>query len=356
MTFEEIFAIDTSNMYGLIKKFPEQVEAAIKIGNGGKVRVSNRGVQNIVLCGLGGSAIGGDLLKSYLGGELKIPFIVNRHYVLPGFVNKNSLVIISSYSGNTEETTTAFKEALKRRARVLCISSGGEVESLAKKRKIALIRIPGGLPPRAALGYSFFPLLITLGKLGLTKNKGKEIREALALLKQKSDEYSNPDQESNKAFQLAEQLRGRIGVVYSSTERFDAVATRWRGQMAENGKSLMFGHVLPEMNHNELVGWNVLKEQMREMQVFFLRDKDDHARVKVRMDITQGIIAEYTSRVTEVWSEGTSLLTRMFSLVYLGDWVSYYLAILHGVDPTPVRVIDLLKEELSHHSTRTTGK
>lgn len=356
MTFEEIFAIDTSNMYGLIKKFPEQVEEAIRIGNGAKVRVSGRGVQNIVLCGLGGSAIGGDLLKSYLGGELKVPFIVNRHYVLPGFVNKNSLVIISSYSGNTEETTTAFKEALKRGAKILCISSGGEVEKLAKKKKTAMIRIPGGLPPRAALGYSFFPLLITLGKLGLTKNKGREIRETLALLRQKSDEYSNPDQGLNKAFQLAEQLRGRIGIVYASTERFDAVATRWRGQMAENGKSLMFGHVLPEMNHNELVGWKVLKEQMREMQVLFLRDKDDHRRIKVRMDITKGIISEYTSRVTEAWSEGTSLLARMFSLVYFGDWVSYYLAILHRVDPTPVSVIDFLKDELSRHPERHVPK
>lgn len=352
MTFEEIFAIDTSNMYGLIKKFPDQVEEAIRIGNSARTRVSGRGVQNIVLCGLGGSAIGGDLLKSYFAGELKIPFIVSRHYTLPRFVNRNSLVIISSYSGNTEETTTAFKEAVRRKARILCISSGGEVEKMARKRKLALIKIPGGLPPRAALGYSFFPLLITLGKLQLTRNKGREIRETLALLKQKTDEYGNPDPGTNKAFQLAEQLRGRIGIVYSSTERFDAVATRWRGQMAENGKSLMFGHVLPEMNHNELVGWKTLTDQMREMQVVFLRDKDDHPRVKMRMDITRGVIGEHTAHITEAWSEGTSLLARMFSLVYLGDWVSYYLAILHRTDPTPVSVIDFLKDELSRRPQR----
>jgi glucose/mannose-6-phosphate isomerase len=145
-------------------------------------------------------------------------------------------------------------------------------------------------------------------------------------------------------------LRGRVGIVYSSTERFDSVATRWRGQMAENGKSLMFGHVLPEMNHNELVGWKTLTEQMREMQVMFLRDKADHPRVKTRMDITKGVIAEYTQHITEVWSDGTSLLARMFSLVYLGDWVSFYLAMLHNVDPTPVKVIDYLKDELSHLS------
>jgi glucose/mannose-6-phosphate isomerase len=350
MTFEEIFAIDMANMYSLIKRFPDQAAEAIKIGTNAKVKLSVRSIENIVLCGLGGSAIGGDLLKSYLAGELRVPFLVNRNYTLPKFVGKNSLVIISSYSGNTEETTTAFREAIKRRAKILCISSGGDVAKQAKKRKIPLISIPGGLPPRAALGYSFFPLLITLGKLGLIKNKSREINEALALLREKSDEYGNPEPSSNKAFQLAEQLRGRVGIVYSSTERFDAVATRWRGQIAENGKSLMFGHVLPEMNHNELVGWKKLTEQMREMQVMFLRDEEDHSRVKVRMDITKGVIAEHTQHITEVWSEGTSLLARMLSLVYLGDWVSFYLSILHGVDPTPVKVIDYLKHELSHLS------
>ena len=242
---------------------------------------------------------------------------------------------------------SSFKEAQKRGAKILCISSGGGVEKLARKKRTPIIRIPGELPPRAALGYSFFPLLITLGKLGLIRNKKQEIVETVALLKQKSDEYGVPDAASNKALQLAEQLHGRLGVVYSSAERFDAVATRWRGQMAENGKSLMFGHVLPEMNHNELVGWKALTGQMPEMQVVFLRDKDDHPRVKVRMDITRGIIAEQTKHMAEVWSEGTSPLARMFSLVYLGDWVSFYLAILYGIDPTPVEVIDYLKDELS---------
>jgi glucose/mannose-6-phosphate isomerase len=349
MTFEQIFAIDTSNMYKLIKNFPQQVEEAIAIGNAAKLKLNVSKVQNVVLNGLGGSAIGGDLLKSYLAGELTIPFLVNRHYALPKFVGKSTLVIISSYSGNTEETTAAFKEALKRGAKILCISSGGEVTKIARKHKLPLIVIPGGLPPRAALGYSFFPLLIALGKLGLIRNKAKDIKEALAILKTKSDEYGSPDPASNRSIQLAEQLQNRIGVVYSSVERFDAVATRWRGQMAENGKSLMFGHVLPEMNHNELVGWKALTNQMSDMQVIMLRDKDDHPRVRIRMDVTRGVIAEHTTHLTEVWSEGQSLLARIFSLVYLGDWTSFYLAILHGIDPSPVRVIDFLKEELGRH-------
>jgi glucose/mannose-6-phosphate isomerase len=347
MTLEEMHAVDPSDMYRLIKEFPAQAREAIRIGNEASLKLSVRGIREIVLCGLGGSAIGGDLLKSYLGAELKVPFLVNRHYVLPGFVGPQTLVIISSYSGNTEETTTAHREAIKRKARILCISSNGLTATLAKKRRTPLISIPGGLPPRAALAYSFFPLLIALGRLGLIKNKSREIKETVALLDEKSAAYSNPDPSANRALQLATELRGRLSVIYSSTERFDAVNTRWRGQLAENAKTLSFGHVLPEMNHNELVGWKVLKEQMREMEVVFLRDRGDHPRVQVRMDITKQLISQYTPHVVEVWSEGTSLLARMFSLVSLGDWVSYYLAILHGEDPRPVAVIDHLKTELA---------
>jgi glucose/mannose-6-phosphate isomerase len=356
MTFEEIFAVDVSTMYNLIRGFPGQAREAVAIGKAAKVKVNARGIGGIVLCGLGGSAIGGDLLRSYLAGELKVPFLINRHYTLPGFVGPQTLVIVSSYSGNTEEAIAAFKEAVRRGARILCISSGGTLAKLAKAKRRPMIQVPGGLPPRVALGYSFFPLLMVFSRLGLVKNKNRDISETISLLSEKAEEYGNPDSQINKAFQLAEQLQGRLVIFYSSTERFDAVNTRWRGQMAENAKSLAFGHVFPEMNHNELVGWKVLKDQMREMQVLVLRDKEDHKRVQIRMNITKSILSEYTSRVTEVWSEGTSLLTRMFSLVYLGDWVSYYLAILNKEDPTPVKVIEYLKNELAGHPERSVSR
>lgn len=347
MTHDDIKAVDPSGMYDLIRTFPDQVDEAVTIGTTARISLRNRTIGQIVLTGLGGSAIGGDLLRSYLADDLKVPFIVNRTYTLPRFVDSRTLVIVSSYSGNTEETNAAHREALKRRAMVLCISSDGITAKLAKRRGSPLITVPGGLPPRAALGYSFFPLLLALTKIDLVSDKSREIKETITLLRKKSAEYSNPDPSGNRALQLAAQLQGRIGVVYSSTERFDSVMTRWRGQVAENGKSLLFGHVLPEMNHNELVGWKVLREQMREIQVLFLRDREDHRRVQMRMDITKGILNTYTSRITEVWSEGTSLLARMFSLVYLGDWVSFYVAILHREDPTPVAVIDHLKHELA---------
>ena len=347
MTVEEIQAVDRSHMYDLIRDFPVQVKAAIAIGKKANARLQVKGIRQIVLCGLGGSAIGGDLLRSYLAGEFKVPLTVNRHYTLPAFVGRDTLVIISSYSGNTEETNAAHREAIRRKAKVLCVSSNGRTEELARKTRAPIIKVPGGLPPRAALGYSFFPLLIALAKLGLIKNKTREINETLALLENKSTVYADPAAPANEALRLAELLKGRIGVIYSSTERFDAVNTRWRGQIAENGKSLAFGHVLPEMNHNELVGWKVLRDRMSEMQVFFLRDSGDHPRVRIRMDVTRGVLGNYTNRITEVWSEGTSLLARIFSLVYLGDWMSFYLSILHNVDPTPVEAIDLLKRELA---------
>jgi len=347
MTMTEIRAADPRGMYDLIMNFPRQVREAVAIGNAATIGLRATGIDAIVLCGLGGSAIGGDLLRSYLAGDLKVPFIVNRTYTLPAFVGRKTLVIVSSYSGNTEETNTAHREAIRRGARILCITSGGKTATLARARRSPLLTVPGGLPPRAALGYSFFPLLIALARMGFITDRGRAIAETIRLLEQKSALYAQAEIADNLPLMLAGRLKGRLGVVYSSTERFDSVNTRWRGQIAENAKSLAFGHVLPEMNHNEIVGWKVLTEQMRETQVFFLRDKQDHPRIRIRMDITKNLVSEYAPRVTEVWSEGSSLLARIFSLVHLGDWLSFYLAVLHGEDPTPVSVIDTLKKELA---------
>ncbi len=333
-------------MHALLRGFPEQVRAAVQIGYDAHIALNVKAVRHIVVTGLGGSAIGGDLLRSYLADDLAIPFTVNRNYTLPRFVGRDTLVIVSSYSGNTEETVSAHREATRRKARVLCISSDGMTERIAKAKKQPLIRVPGGLPPRAALGYSFFPMLIALSKLKLVSDRMREIRETISLLERKTEEYANAASATNAALLLAQQLRGRVGVVYSAAERFDAVNTRWRGQIAENGKSLAFGNVLPEMNHNELVGWKALGEQMREFQVILLRDRGDHPRVQTRINITKEVLAGQTAHITEIWSEGRSLLARMFSLICLGDWVSFYLAVLHGEDPTPIAVIEYLKDSL----------
>jgi glucose/mannose-6-phosphate isomerase len=347
MTLDDIRRQDPSGMYDLLANFPHQVEEAVTIGTRSPLKLKSTSIRQIMLCGLGGSAIGGDFLRSYLADDLRIPFIVNRHYTLPASVDPHTLVIISSYSGNTEETNAAHREARKRKARILCISSNGNTARMARKEKSDLIAIPGGLPPRAALGYSFFPLLIALQRTGFIRSQSRSIKETVQLLHTLARRYAEPDPATNRALALAQELRNRVSVVYSGPERFDVVNLRWRGQIAENAKALAFGHVIPEMNHNELVGWNVLHDRMAEMQVVLLRDAADHKRVQIRMDISRGILARHTNHISEVWSEGRSPLARIFSLIHLGDWVSFYLAMLHGVDPTPVEVIDYLKTELS---------
>lgn len=347
LTPEQIARHDPSGMRSLIEGFPQQVEEAVSIGKSSAIKFPISRITNIVVSGLGGSAIGGDLLRSYLAQELAVPVSVSRHYFLPGYVNDRSLVIVSSYSGNTEETISSFKDAIKRKARVICITSGGEVKRIALRRKLPLIEIPGGYPPRAALGYSFFPMLIALSNLGFINSKKGEIRETILLLVEKAKLYGNFESADNPALRLAEKLHRKLPVVYSAADRFDAVNVRWRGQLSENAKTLAYGHVFPELNHNEIVGWEVLKDFMKSIHVVVLRDREDNVRVQLRMKITSELIREFADGISEARSEGKSLLARMFSLLYLGDWVSFYLAVLGGVDPTPVKKIDLLKEELA---------
>ena len=348
MTLDDIKRIDQSGMYDRLLDFHTQIEDAVRIGKEASLKLSVKGVANIVLTGMGGSAIGGDLLRSYLVDELRVPFIVNRHYALPGFIDRGSLVIVSSYSGNTEETIAAHRDAIKRKARILCITTGGETERLAIRHRQPVIKIPGGFQPRAALGYSFFPLLLAFSRLGFMKQRAKDARETIRLLRSKARVYGDPDATGNSPLQLARQLKGTLPIVYSSTEYFDAIGVRWREQICENAKNLAFGHVIPEMNHNELVGWKIGAETMGHMEVVFLRDRRTHKRIATREGITEEIISRHALHVSEVWSEGRSLLARMFSLIYFGDWVSFYLAILNDEDPTPVMVIEQLKGELAN--------
>ncbi len=347
MTNEQIAQRDPSNMRSLIFTFPRQAEEAVAIGNAAKIKFPIAKIRNIVVSGLGGSAIGGDLLRSYLADEIGVPIAVSRHYFLPEYVDDRSLVIISSYSGNTEETISSYKNAIQRKAKILCVTSGGMVKKIALQKKHPVIDIPGGLPPRAALGYSFFPTLIALSKLGFISSKKKEIIETILLLQQKAREYGDLLLLDNLALRTAEKLFGKLPVIYSSADRFDSVNVRWRGQMSENAKTLAYGNVFPELNHNEIVGWEVLKDLMKKIHVVILRDKEDNGRVQLRMKTTKKIIHDFADGITEVNSEGNGLLARMFSLLYLGDWVSFYLAILNGVDPTPVKKIDFLKDELA---------
>ena len=341
---------DRSGMLGLVASFPRQCRVAAKLGLAfGLPRSYKKRYENIVCTGLGGSAIGADIMRSYISDRARTPLFVNRGYLLPAFVGRGSLVIVSSYSGDTEETVSAYKDARSRGAKIVVITSGGRLRKMALSDGFPILAIPGGLPPRAALGYSSITLLIVLSRAGIVGGQSRAIDEAIEVMSRLRDEEIGPGvgQKKNIAKSIAAALYGRYPVIYGAQDRIDAVVTRWRGQLAENAKTLASSHFFPEMNHNEIVGWDRPEALLKKFAVVMLRDGGDHPRVRKRIDITKRLIKAECGSMTEVRSSGKGLLARIFSLVYTGDFVSFYLAILNKRDPTPVERIAYLKKELA---------
>jgi glucose/mannose-6-phosphate isomerase len=339
--------VDPQSMRALVTKFPEQAESAAQTAQNLRLSVPEK-IRSLVVTGLGGSAIGGDLVRSIAGQHLKYPFFVNRDYDLPGFVDDTCLVFACSYSGNTEETISAFEQARLANATIICMTSGGRLEALARQYSFPVLSVPGGLPPRAALAYSLFTLLGAMQALRFIPDQSAAIQETMNLLKQLAVKYGLANPEStNPAKSLAHSLSGKIVAIYGSNAILDAAAYRWRSQIAENSKNLAFHHVLPEMNHNELVGWLLPEAVLKNIGVVLLRDKGDHPQVQRRFDLTREIITGKAGSLNEVWSQGESLMARVLSVIYLGDFVSLYLAYLNNTDPSPVQVIDYLKRKLS---------
>jgi len=341
--------LDPSGMYLAIFNFPEQLEKAAVIGS--EISLNRKkfaNPDNIVLAGMGGSAIGGELASSYLRYELKIPFTVCRNYRLPGYVNRNSLVIISSYSGNTEETISAFEDALARDANIVCITTGGKIAELADKHGCPIVKIPSGLQPRAALGFSVIPILFILKDLGLAKFDETILTDLARGLKAYRGHYvREAGAEQNPAKQLAVKLHGKLPLIYSGPDLFDAVATRWKGQFCENAETLAFHNYFSEFNHNELVGFNKINHFRESLVAVILRDSSDHVRIAKRMSVIAEQLQEKGIEVVNVFSQGDFPLGRIFSLVQLGDFTSFYLAVLNGVDPTPVVPIEDLKKKMA---------
>jgi glucose/mannose-6-phosphate isomerase len=340
---------DPGGMYDRIYRFPSQFEDGLKRAKEAKLPPWDKDeINHLVLAGLGGSAIGGDLVRSYLAESLKIPFLICRNYTLPEFVDSSSLVFVSSYSGNTEETLSAFEQASQKGANIICMTSNGRVEEIASREKLPCVKLPPGFQPRAALGYSFVPVLAMIERLGFVRGEEAKIHKAKEFLQTNREKYRvDIDTQKNPAKQLAMKLHGKLPIIYASNDHFDAVSTRWKGQLCENAKMLAFANVFPEFNHNELVGWKVLSDYRDDLKVVILRDSDDHPRIKRRMDIVKSIVEGQKVEVIELESCGDDLLSRMFSLIQLGDFISFYLAVLNGEDPSPVKVIDYLKNELS---------
>jgi len=340
---EFIEKYDSSNQFDVLKKTYTQIEFAwnnkIDLGS-----IKKKGIDSVVVTGMGGSAISADLFANFFKDELEIPFVVNRSYTLPAFVNKNTLLIVSSYSGNTEETISVFKSALKTKCRIVCITTGGKIENIAKKNKVPVVKILPGYQPRYALGLSFFTLLKVLTRIKIINVKPGLVNSIIKLYKDKSKLYSK---EKNSALSYAEEILGYIPVVYSVEGFTSSVGYRLKSQFNENSKLLAFHNVLPEMNHNEIVGWESFDEKQFQTRIINIVDKEYPARVKKRLDIMNGITSESKIGVINLESHEKSFKVRLMDLIYLCDWITYYTAVLRGYDPSEIRNIDLLKEKLA---------
>jgi len=340
-------AVDPKSMRLLMQSLPAQVTAAMEAGRKLELPVARR-IAHVLVSGMGGSAASGDVVRAATSAVLRVPLLVCRDYRLPGFVDSSTLVFASSYSGNTEETLAAYEQARAAGATVVCLTSGGRLASLAAEHRHPLLLLPPGLPPRAALGYSAVLLLSALTSMKMVPDMTGPLRETAELLTRLTDRYRLETPEAgNQAKRMARNLRGRLVAVYASSANLEPAAVRWRGQMEENAKNLAFHHLVPEMNHNELVGWDLPPQLLAQIAVVFLRDPGDHPQVQRRFDLAADLMAPKAGTLQQVWSEGESLLARIFSAICLGDFVSLYLAFLNSVDPTPVPVIEALKEKLA---------
>lgn len=324
-------------MKKLVENFPHQLSEALQIAGNARIK-PGKNIQNVLITGLGGSGIGGTIVSELANKQSKVPVFVSKDYFVPSFVNENTLVIVSSYSGNTEETISAMELAIEAKAQVSCITSGGKVKEMAEKHGFDLILIPGGNPPRSCLGYSMVQLLHILdAKQVLNFDYRKQVTEAIELI------TSTKGNIQKLASDYAAKLLNKIPVIYclGSTE---GVAIRFRQQINENSKMLCWHHVIPEMNHNELVGWT---EKNDDLAVCVLRTSFDYERNLRRLDINRSIITKYTSTFFEIMGQGSTPLVQAIYLIHLTDWLSCYIADLKAIDPVEVKVIDFLKSELS---------
>lgn len=323
----------------LIERFTAQLKEAVEIGHEAQISPSEHPIHKVYVAGLGGSGIGANFVASFIRKESPVPYLVGKGYHIPAYVDQNTLAIASSYSGNTEETLASFAQMEATAAKIVVISSGGKLIEMAREKGYDYIQVPGDWPsPRACLGYSLVAQLYLLEKLGLISDQAtSEIKKSIDLIENNASEIRQ------KAEHIANYLHGKIPVIYIDGS-MEPVAIRLRQQINENAKSLCWHHVIPEMNHNELVGW---RDQKTNLAVLFLRNRDDYERNAIRMDINKEIISEYTDTIIEVYSKGDTFIQRALYMVHLGDWISWYLSQLRGMDSIEVHVIDYLKSELA---------
>jgi glucose/mannose-6-phosphate isomerase len=344
-TVERIRAGDPGNMLERIKDLPKQVREAWRIASTATLPPAHGDVRNITVAGMGGSAIGGDLAAALLADELKVPMSVHRDYGLPAYIGRDSLVIVSSYSGNTEETLSSFAEAQKRGARVIALTTGGKIAELATAARYPVVTFSYPAQPRAALGYSLGLVLGTLARLGFVHDLSADIDAALADLA-KLEERVHEGARTNDAKKLAIELYGRIIFAYGGGA-LGVMARRVKGQWNENAKNWAAFDVLPELNHNAVVGFPYPEIARDALTVLFLRSDRDNPRHKVRFDVTRELLDRANIAHRTLQFGGASMLSEVLQLTLFTDYVSFYVALLNGADPSPVKSIDYLKDRLA---------
>jgi len=341
---------DVSGMLNHLHEFPEQCKLAWeKVLRFDLPREYTR-IDKVIILGMGGSAIGGEVVRRLALTESNVPVWVHRDYSLPPFVDEGTLVIASSYSGNTEETISAFTQSLKTRAKKLVLTAGGRLKELAEREGIPVFLIDYQAPPRAAFAHSFIPLVGVFQKLGLLRDKSADLQEALRILNKLSKDFiETTPLLSNPAKQLATKLGGHVAVIYGA-EILSEVALRWKTQLNENGKTWAFFELFPELNHNAISGYEFPSQVKKRLFVILLRSSLFHPRNLLRYEVTAKLLSKAGISHEFVEAIGTSALAQVMSLVLFGDYVSFYLAVLNKIDPTPVDSVDFVKKYLSQSS------
>ena len=332
-----------ADMRDLIEKFPEQISAAVtdmqKIDAGLHKEVSSGFSPNgVLILGMGGSGIGGAIASDILSHDSEIPVVANSDYLIPGWVSKNTLVLACSYSGNTEETIEAVNSAHERGAKIAVITSGGMLGELAEKHNWPLVSMPGGQPPRSQFGRSFVGLAWSLQQFGCFSEKMYSDLEATST--STAEAFASVCEQAEA---IADLVVGKSILLYSDTG-VGSIATRWRQQLNENSKLLVNTQMFPEMNHNELVGWDSGNESD---VVLIIRTPEDHTRTQFRMNVCAEIFREFGADVVVIDAEGDDQMQRLMYLIQLGDVLSLLLAERAGIDPVDITNIERLKAELS---------
>jgi glucose/mannose-6-phosphate isomerase len=345
----EIRRIDKSGMLQFSIDAPKHYREAARLAQ--EINVKLPKPRNIIIVGMGGSAIGGDLLKDYARNQATVPIEVNRDYTLPTYADKHTLVVVISYSGDTEESLSAFLNAAKRGCAIFCVSSGGALLEQAENLNVPFLKVPSGMPPRAASPYLLVPQLVLMEKLGLLKGVTKDLNEAFRILgKVSSENAPEVPAERNPAKTLAQGLNGTVPVIYGFGV-YRAVAQRWKQQFNENAKIPAKWETFPELDHNEVVGWQNAGSLAACLSTVFLRDANEPAELRSRIEITKSLMPK-TSKQFEAHAQGKGTLAKMLSTILVGDFTSDYLAVLRNTDPTPVKTINTLKQKLGETGTK----